>query len=83
MGLPARSPVARAGIKAGFKTSYQRAQAVGCSRVYLLKAEEGAIRPSPALVAKMAAAYGISEDALWRRFQEVRRDRLHRELKAI
>lgn len=82
MRLPARSPVARAGIKAGYLTSHKRAEAIGCSRVWLLKVEQGAATPSKEVVAKMAALYGTSEEALWTKIKEARRERLKRELQA-
>lgn len=77
------SSIAEAGIKAGYLTSRQRAEAVGCSRYYLLKLEWGALRPSPLVVKKMARAYRIPVDDLLDKFRKTRRDWLNRELKAI
>jgi len=77
-----RSPVARAGIRAGLLTSYKRAEAIGCSRIYLLKIEQGSIKASPRIVEKMALAYGVSPDTIWKFVREARRERIKRELQA-
>lgn len=82
MRLPARSPVARAGIKAGYLTSHKRAEAVGCSRVWLLKIEQGCATPSKEVVGRMAALYRIPETTLWNYIKEARKERLKRELLA-
>lgn len=82
MRLPSRSPVARAGVKAGFLTSYKRAEAVGCSRYYLLKVEQGSIRPSTRIVERMAEVYNLAPQTVWNMIREARRDRLKRELQA-
>jgi transcriptional regulator with XRE-family HTH domain len=82
MRLPSRSPVARAGVRAGLLTSYKRAEAIGCSRVYLLKIEQGTIRPSPRIVEKMAEVYKLAPQTLWNMIREARRERLKRELQA-
>jgi transcriptional regulator with XRE-family HTH domain len=80
MRLPSRSPVARAGIRAGLLTSYKRAEAIGCSRVYLLKIEQGTIRASDNIVKRMATAYGVAEATLRNYLRDARRERLKREL---
>lgn len=79
MRLLPRSPVARLGVRAGFLTSKQRAERLVMSRYYLLKLEQGALKPSPRVIEKMSEAYGVDADTLKKYFREVRNERLSRE----
>ena len=75
-----RSTLARYRQAAGFTTAREAAKAVACSRVYLLEIEEGRSSPSPALLERMAKAYGKSTDRLRRAVRGARADLLRRQL---
>ena len=61
-----RHALARMGQKAGFLTLAARAEALGISRSHANKVERGELKPSAELVDRMAAAYHVHMDVIYR-----------------
>ena len=78
-----RNRLARHRVDAGFDTAQQAAEKLGCTRVYLLNIERGATGASPALIQRIAALYGLSEDQVIFAMRLAQKDLHKRSLEAL
>ena len=78
-----RSPVARLRLAAGYETAQAAAEALGCSRIYVLEIEAGRSTPANALTSLMAEKYGTTSAELRGALNAVRRDLLERQLEQL
>lgn len=75
--------LAAMGQKVGLITGQERAVALGISRSHLMHVERGAIRPSPALVDRMAEVYRKPVEVIERASDLARETLAHRVLAQV